>query len=438
MTCLRLRFVPTLLLAAGAVVLLGTAAPARAQGVLVWERVGDHTIDADDLEFAPDDALWAGSSRIWRLDESGGGAGVWDEVADRNALRLLLVSPDTLLRVAGAIYRSLDGGDSWALLHPDGRDFLYEVPHGRPHGGTFMTGTNGGLARSTDRGATWTQAVFETSTSANTMQSAVALANGRIVAAGSNGLLYSDDGGATFHPGSLWEYLRYLGYALGVVEAPVGGERMLAVVADPVRGHLVVYGSADGATWTELAEFTGAFEDGVAGPDVLSLGGTSALVVLNRGAVYQTDNGGASWALVGRAPPDTALTRARSSVIGPDGRLYVALRESDGGVWRTVDPVPVAAEGGPAPNGVGLGLRVEPNPSAGAVALLLTLPTAEARVRVAVYDGLGREVAVAHEGPLGAGEHRLPLNTRELAPGVYVARLVTGRGVAVARLAVTR
>ena len=47
-----------------------------------------------------------------------------------------------------------------------------------------------------------------------------------------------------------------------------------------------------------------------------------------------------------------------------------------------------------------------------------------ARVRLAVYDALGREVAVLLDGPLGAGTHAAPFDGSALPAGVYVARAV--------------
>ena len=44
-------------------------------------------------------------------------------------------------------------------------------------------------------------------------------------------------------------------------------------------------------------------------------------------------------------------------------------------------------------------------------------------VRAAVYDALGREVAVLHDGPLAAGTSvALSVETSALAPGVYIVR----------------
>ena len=70
-------------------------------------------------------------------------------------------------------------------------------------------------------------------------------------------------------------------------------------------------------------------------------------------------------------------------------------------------------------------LEVSPNPSRGGVSVALTLgaPTA---VEVAVYDVLGRRVAVLHAGPLDAGPHAFRLDRGDLPPGVYVVRASAG------------
>ncbi|MGB3543278.1 S8 family serine peptidase [Rubrivirga sp.] len=67
-------------------------------------------------------------------------------------------------------------------------------------------------------------------------------------------------------------------------------------------------------------------------------------------------------------------------------------------------------------------LSVGPNPSSGAVRIQYGVPIA-GPVRLAVYDVLGREVAVLEDGDRSVGDHRASLPAGRLAPGVYVARL---------------
>jgi hypothetical protein len=121
---------------------------------------------------------------------------------------------------------------------------------------------------------------------------------------------------------------------------------------------------------------------------------------------------------------------------GSGGRLVVeAPGETVGGV-ANVGRVYVYGRGAVAaeapPDEPGASLSVSPNPSSGASSVSLTLPSAQA-VRVAVVDALGRTLAVAHDGTLSAGRHRLALPAG-LAPGVYA---VVGAGAS-ARWVVAR
>jgi hypothetical protein len=82
-------------------------------------------------------------------------------------------------------------------------------------------------------------------------------------------------------------------------------------------------------------------------------------------------------------------------------------------------------------------LTVHPNPTAGRATVTLALPQA-AEVRAAVYDVLGREVAVLHEGSLAAGSHRLTFDNADLPSGVYVVRVESDDATMSRRLTLTR
>ena len=73
-----------------------------------------------------------------------------------------------------------------------------------------------------------------------------------------------------------------------------------------------------------------------------------------------------------------------------------------------------------------------PNPASSRAVVPYALAEAGA-VRVAVYDLLGREVAVLADGPAARGAHEAPLDTRTLAPGVYVMRMTASGGFTEAR-----
>ena len=85
----------------------------------------------------------------------------------------------------------------------------------------------------------------------------------------------------------------------------------------------------------------------------------------------------------------------------------------------------------PAPDGA-LDLRAAPNPARGATTLSFTLDRS-GPVRLAVFDALGREVAVLVDGARPAGRHEARVDAGRLAPGVYLARL-TSEGTSVSRV----
>ncbi|MGB3543776.1 Ig-like domain-containing protein [Rubrivirga sp.] len=78
-----------------------------------------------------------------------------------------------------------------------------------------------------------------------------------------------------------------------------------------------------------------------------------------------------------------------------------------------------------------------PNPATNALRLQLSTSRA-GLVEVVLYDVLGREAAVAHRGTLGAGDHAFSLDTSDLAPGVYVARIDLEGASSTVRVTVAR
>jgi plastocyanin len=80
---------------------------------------------------------------------------------------------------------------------------------------------------------------------------------------------------------------------------------------------------------------------------------------------------------------------------------------------------------------------VSPNPLSHSATVSFSLAEA-AQVRLAVYDMLGREVAVLVDGQVGAGSHTAVFEAGSLAAGTYVYRLAAGDHVETGRLTVAR
>ena len=82
-------------------------------------------------------------------------------------------------------------------------------------------------------------------------------------------------------------------------------------------------------------------------------------------------------------------------------------------------------------------LPTRPNPATARTLVPFSLREA-ADVRLAVYDVLGREVALVTERAYGVGDHAESFDASALAPGTYVARLTAGSDVVVRTLSVAR
>ncbi|WP_420454840.1 Calx-beta domain-containing protein [Rubrivirga sp.] len=144
----------------------------------------------------------------------------------------------------------------------------------------------------------------------------------------------------------------------------------------------------------------------------------------------------ASPSLVDAVFQDEAAAAAERGRLAREG----SLQRQDTGSYAFVAPPTPGEE-----NGIGAAVStvdgpvtepvvgdVFPNPSAGRSAVEFAVPTAQ-HVRVAVFDALGREVALAYDAPAPSGAAvRVALSGRSLAPGVYVVR-VTGETFAETR-----
>lgn len=73
-----------------------------------------------------------------------------------------------------------------------------------------------------------------------------------------------------------------------------------------------------------------------------------------------------------------------------------------------------------------------PNPFQASTRLELTLDESTT-LTVAVFDALGRQVALLHEGALRPGTYTLRVDADDLPPGLYLIRATDGRGATATR-----
>lgn len=371
---------------------------------------------------------------------------------------LLFLGRDTLLVSTGAanvnIYRTTDWFSSAESKVVDsGFSAPIELPSG-----TLLAGTrgnadgNGSLAlRSTDRGETWTFVGLGNNAGIGVYAMVVVPPSperpaGRIVAAGFNGIAYSDDDAQTWTPSSIYGAL---GYAVDAAVRVAGTGRILALVQGNGQTGAVMASDDDGESWAVVGP----------SPGISHL--SSRLIAASDGSVFlyevygddddrtgrpvwRTRDQGVTWENVGPVWSEwTAVPR--EVVLGPDGRLYAATYGKSpggvpqpilGGVFRTTAPVyAVSEEDAPTPPTL-VGLRAYPNPTGGPVTIELT-QTTPGEVTISLLDTQGRVVQEIHRGGASDGQ-RWAVETAGLAPGAYVVRVVSASGAATAGLTVAR
>jgi hypothetical protein len=109
----------------------------------------------------------------------------------------------------------------------------------------------------------------------------------------------------------------------------------------------------------------------------------------------------------------------------------------DGSLFDTQLPV-TAENAAPSQSALTLG-PVYPNPlrSTRSASVTLTLG-GPADVTVRVFDVLGREVAIVHDGPLGPGTHQVQFDARSFPAGMYLVRASTAGPTATQKVTVAR
>lgn len=139
------------------------------------------------------------------------------------------------------------------------------------------------------------------------------------------------------------------------------------------------------------------------------------------------------WTGSGTSPGTKQANLGNAAALGMgEGNIVVATATTaDGYTSEFTMPtsVVVSNEAGPElPQEVTVEMEAYPNPLNGNGTVVLDVPRSQS-ARLVVYDLLGREVAVLHDGRLEKGRQTLSMSGSDWAAGSYMLRLVTEDGV---------
>lgn len=208
------------------------------------------------------------------------------------------------------------------------------------------------------------------------------------------------------------------------------GAGPFAVTAPNTAGLTFVGGTTQTITWS------------VANTDVLDDAGApdaDGVDVASVQILYST-NGGTTFdvVLAASTPNDGSEDLVIPNVVTSQGRIMIT---AVGNVFYDFNNVNFTVTLGPvsseeqASDATGLS-AVAPNPATGQASFSLRSTSTEA-VTVAVYDALGRRVALLHDGPVGV-EQAFTVDVSRLPAGVYVVRASGGAVQSTQRFTVVR
>ncbi len=178
-------------------------------------------------------------------------------------------------------------------------------------------------------------------------------------------------------------------------------------------------------------------------------GGLSGVITSGTVGAGQTVNASFTQNVPGNAPPGVyayTLNIGRFPNVTVDAETFAvtvtgsARAAGTSEAWAVTDASPWEPADAPAevaPRATDAVVTAYPNPFRQQTALSFTLPSPE-RVRLAVYDVLGREVAVFFDGTTETGQHEATFDGQGLPSGVYLWRLEAGAEVQTGRLTLLR
>jgi hypothetical protein len=349
----------------------------------------------------------------------------------------------------GGLYYSDDDGETWVQSNPDPSCVIvYTIT--KDAGGVLYISANDGLVfRSMDGGNSWQQVGSLPGVAADTPWSMTAhptIAGTIYAGTFGGGVFISDDFGFT------WAQLNEFGTENQDLIDAFGGHVfdlefspdanfLYAATGTGVWQADLTAGAADftGGGWAFMGPTVTLDDASVVTPEIRTLafsgdgagGATDVLVAGSWGFgafTWADPNASAVFTpLVLRAGNVTFVAVSPSGVIflGTDTGEQTTIVLSQSGVSTASEPVEQEL-----PDGYVL-TQNYPNPFNPVTTIGFALPET-GRVRLAVYDGLGREVALLVDGTLEAGHHEARFDAMDLPTGAYLYRLTTDKG-AIAR-----
>jgi hypothetical protein len=370
--------------------------------------------------------IYAGVSGTPRnIFKSSNGGNSWDTVLTNGASNFLYIACDSLTNVYAAnvsngVMKSSNGGINWINIPSSvfGGQNVNSIACSR-NGYVFVGATLGGIYRSTDYGANFTQTALSGLT---IVTIAVDRFNSNIIYAGASsgsppnyGFYRSTDGGLTFssnlNPLNIW----------GIAEK-LNGNLYTVTTSSP---YPLSKSTDGGLNWVNVSNLSGAMRG-------MCLDLAENIYTAGNGGVWKSTNDGVSFA-------NHNLTFSSNQVISFQNKILVAVSgTANGGVYIFTDSlVGISKNENKTPDRFSLHQNY-PNPFNPVTKIRFEIPLlrgvdAEGErgvsVKLIIFDILGREVTTLVNEPLKPGTYEVDWSATgggtNYPSGIYFYKLTT-------------
>ncbi|OGC93258.1 MAG: hypothetical protein A2W25_00695 [candidate division Zixibacteria bacterium RBG_16_53_22] len=319
---------------------------------------------------------------------------------------------------SSAIFRSGDGGSSWECLKVPVRSFYTLSISNIDSGRRLFAGTLG-VYYSDDDGASWQLCsgglpsdLFYGFVQVSPAEPA------RIYAVGSGSRVWrSTDRGANWEEGG----------------QPPGAPILISFTVDPISPSALYAGffqsglfkSSDaGDSWVNITNDLPVRPTFIytTGPAVNPINPQNLLVYSFGYGMHMSDNGGLSWRPFNEGMP--LYCAGGYTAFSPADTNRIVMATMEGSVWSIHRTLTDAVEDDTnLPQSVTL--SAYPNPFNARTRIWYTLPQG-GNIKIAIYNELGQRLAILFNGPQVGGEHSLTWDATPFPSGVYFIKLQNG------------
>lgn len=313
------------------------------------------------------------------------------------------------------IFKSVDKGNNWTevcTLSYNGVGFTVAAI-----GDTIFTGNTSGVFKSADNGTTWTTANVGLADWYNSIHAFTAIGNNIFAASDGGGIFFSINNGTSWfniNNGLVDLYNNSLRvFSFAITDSTIFAATSYGVYVLTVKANMFLSNNY----WTQV--YSGPLSPGY--PPLIAASGNAVFMGIYGEGIYLSTNNGKSWATF-----NNGLTNKNiAGLAARDSTLFAGTY--DGGVWRrSISEITGVADQRSLKVMLQAHFKIRDRNGSNPNAIIDFTLSHSDRVDIKIYDLSGHKTASLINKTFEPGSHSVNWNTKNIAIGIYVVKMLTG------------